>query len=154
MVGFPRFSCNNGQSTCKFFFHCSLCCLMRQTLSIFSQQWVWLNSLKLPCFLTDQLRTNSDACPCTFTVTCSFRRKHVHGICSHVIAEFLSISRPWTSALPLFPASPLFSRTNWKTSVIILILAQNWWDQRWPAGWGRGADGCMLRGTRQRPFRF
>lgn len=52
------------------------------------------------------------------------------------------------------PSSPLFSRANWKTSVIILVLAQIWWDQRWPAGSGRGADGCMLRGTRQRPFRF
>lgn len=50
--------------------------------------------------------------------------------------------------------SPSFSAANWKTSVIILILAQIWRDQRWPAGCGRGADGCMLAGTRQRPFRF
>lgn len=55
---------------------------------------------------------------------------------------------------PLPTATPSFSAANWKTSVIILILAQIWRDQRWPAGCGRGADGCMLAGTRQRPFRF
>lgn len=69
--------------------------------------------------------------------------------CHHQVSLHLESVNLCSSSLP-----PLFARPNWKTSVIILVLAQIWWDQRWPAGWGRGADGCMLRGTRQRPFRF
>lgn len=44
---------------------------------------------------------------------------------------------PWTSALPVSSLLPWLCGTNWKTSVIILVLAQIWWDQRWPAGRGR-----------------
>lgn len=66
---------------------------------------------------------------------------------SHVITKFLSPSRVPEPLLFLCLLPLPFSRANWKTSVIILVLAQIWRDQRWPAGRGRtGADGCMLRG--------
>lgn len=70
---------------------------------------------------------------------------HLSLSCVHEPLLFL-----FSYLLPL----PRFRSTNWKTSLIILVLAQIWWDQRWPAGCGRGADGRMLKGPRQRPFRF
>lgn len=93
-----------------------------------------------------------------------FRWKHICEV-EYMFSKmgFIAMSSPSFSPsrvrepllfLPPTPHPRRFSRANWKTSVIILVLAQIWWDQRWPAGRRRGADGCMLRGTKQRPFRF
>lgn len=94
----------------------------------------------------------------------TFRWKHICEV-EYMFSKmgFIAMSSPSFSPsrvrepllfLPPTPHPRRFSRANWKTSVIILVLAQIWWDQRWPAGRRRGADGCMLRGTKQRPFRF
>lgn len=98
----------------------------------------------------DNLKVN----PSFFYIICSLfsssttsHYKHVlycHN-CYHQVSVFIESLNLCSSSPPSFPVF-FSSGANWKTSVIILILAQIWWDQRWPAGRGRAADGCVLRG--------
>lgn len=90
---------------------------------------------------------------CHFLVKQISEREFVFSKIGFVDTSSPSFYQSWVREPLLFRRAPLppppphahFYRANWKTSVIILILAQIWWDQRWPAGRGRGADGCMLR---------
>lgn len=130
---------------------------------------LWLHNVNSLCSFTGKQRTNymwspRHICMHIHNNVWFFQWKHIcERECVFSKMGFNAMSSPSCSPSRvreplLFPSlpssSPRFSRANWKTSVIILVLAQIWWDQRWPAGSGRGADGCMLRGTRQRPFRF
>lgn len=122
----------------------------------------WRRDVELSCSVTDRPRTPHNRSSARIITTMRFIFEAVETNLTRSFSKKgrhrrVSISapsvNPCSSPAPP-PLPPSSSRANWKTSVIILILAQIWWDQRWPAGCGRGADGCMLRGTRQRPFRF
>lgn len=129
-----------------------------------------LHDMKSSCSFAEKSRGQTTCgLPDTYLHACSkqcvtFRWKHICEV-EYMFSKmgFIAMSSPSFSPsrvrepllfLPPTPHPRRFSRANWKTSVIILVLAQIWWDQRWPAGRRRGADGCMLRGTKQRPFRF
>lgn len=105
---------------------------------------MWLPDLKSLFFFS---QTNLCFLLVTIVHTMTFFfRKFVRSKLGFTAASSPSFSPTSVPEQLLFLPPSRYSRANWKASVIILVLAQIWWDQRWPAGCGRGADGCMLRG--------